>query len=411
MSYFILSYYDICYYFKFIMKKYFLYILFIFLIFTGCSNKNTEIDISHIPEVETVIFQPGDVFIKTFEQTKLSTKDGYTILNELKKKVNVNKCKPDEFYEITYSTDTSVEQTWTNFKYFPQGQYFYSIDKSSDNVLTCEKIELQTTSKTFEISGTIENSLWESMTSQKINPTIILDFADMFAWQIDFLTNCRQGDKFKVIYEIKTLEKKDTVISSTILAGRYITSTSSFTAIRFEDSKGNERFFDEEGKSVKSAFLKAPLQFKRISSYFTKKRLHPILKYYRAHEGIDYAAPIGTPVSAVGDGTVKKSQYSGGYGNLVIIKHPNGYETYYGHLSKYGKGIKKGAHVKQGQVIGYVGSTGLSTGPHLDFRIKKNGKFFDFLKMKMPPALTLKGTDKENFNLYKESLITKLNQI
>ncbi len=377
----------------------------------GCTTDNMEIDITKLPEVETIVIQPGDVFGKTFEQTKLSKQESLKILAELKKYININKCKPNEFYEITYSTDTAIEQTWTNFKFFPEGQYFYSIDKSTDNVITSEKLELQTTSQTFEVSGTIESSLWESMSNSEIKPAIILNYADMFAWHIDFLTDCRPGDTYKLIYEVKTLEKKDTVLSSEIIAGQYITATSTNTAIRFTNSKGDEGYFDENGKSVKSAFLKAPLQFKRISSYFTKKRFHPILKYYRAHEGIDYAAPIGTPVSAVGDGTVTKSQYSGGYGNLVIIKHPNGYETYYGHLSKYGKGIKKGVRVKQGQVIGYVGSTGLSTGPHLDFRIKKNRSFFNYLTMKMPPTYTLTGKDKEDFDLYKQELINKLSQI
>jgi murein DD-endopeptidase MepM/ murein hydrolase activator NlpD len=392
------------------MKKFSLYILLFFIaLFIGCTSDNMEIDITKLPEVETIVIQPGDVFGKTFEQTKLSKQESLKILAELKKYININKCKPNEFYEITYSTDTAIEQTWTNFKFFPEGQYFYSIDKSTDNVLTSEKLELQTTSQTFEVSGTIESSLWESMSNSKIKPAIILDYADMFAWHIDFLTDCRPGDTYKLIYEVKTLEKKDTVLSSEIIAGQYITATSTNTAIRFTNSKGDEGYFDENGKSVKSAFLKAPLQFKRISSYFTKKRFHPILKYYRAHEGIDYAAPIGTPVSAVGDGTVTKSQYSGGYGNLVIIKHPNGYETYYGHLSKYGKGIKKGVRVKQGQVIGYVGSTGLSTGPHLDFRIKKNRSFFNYLTMKMPPTYTLTGKDKEDFDLYKQELINKLN--
>ena len=377
----------------------------------GCTSDNMEIDITKMPEVETVVFQPGDVFGKTFEQTKLSKQESLRILAELKKYININKCKPNDFYEITYSTDTAIEETWTNFKFFPEGQYFYSIDKSTDNVITSEKIALQTTSQIFEVSGTIENSLWESMSASEIKPAIILAYADMFAWQVDFLTDCRQDDIYKLIYEVVTLEKKDTVLSSDIIAGQYITATSTNTALRFTNSKGDEGYFDEKGKSVKSAFLKAPLQFKRISSYFTKKRFHPILKRYRAHEGIDYAAPIGTPVSAVGDGVVTKSQYSGGYGNLVIIKHPNGYETYYGHLSKYGKGIKKGVRVKQGQVIGYVGSTGLSTGPHLDFRIKKNGTFFNYLTMKMPPTYTLTGKDKEDFDLYKVELINKLNQI
>jgi murein DD-endopeptidase MepM/ murein hydrolase activator NlpD len=473
------------------MKKFIFYLLSFFIIlFIGCKNDNMEIDITEVPETDKVVFQHGDIFIDTFEQTKLSRQDGNKILNELKKHVNIGDYKEGEFYEITYapkktklskkesnklltklkkqninpnniednefykivtdsveqtnfsqpesdkilnelkkqninlgkinrkdfyeivhSTNTDVDQTWTNFKYYPKGQYFYSVDKSTDDVITSEKIELQTTSQIFEVSGTIENSLWESMSASNIKPAIILDFADVFAWQIDFLTDCRQGDVYKVIYEIITLEKKDSVLSSKILAGQYITSTSLNTAIHFTNSNGDEGYFDENGKSVKSAFLKAPLQFKRISSYFTKKRFHPILKYYRAHEGIDYAAPMGTPVSAVGDGIVIKSQYTGGYGNLVIIKHPNGYETYYGHLSKYGKGVKKGVRVKQGQVIGYVGATGLATGPHLDFRIKKNGSFFNYLTMKMPPTYTLTGKNKEDFDTYKENILSKLESL
>lgn len=394
------------------MNKNFLILVLSFLLLFGCSKKQEEVvEEEVIPEVETVVFQPGDMFSKTFEQTKLSSQESTEILNELKKHVNINKCLPNDFYEITYSTETYREQTWTNFKYFPEGKYFYSLNKSTDNVITSEKAELKTTSKIYEITGLIENSLWESMSILEIKPAVIMAYADVFAWQIDFVTGCRQGDKFKLVYEIKTLEKKNTILSSTILAAQYFTENNSYTAIRFEDSKGYDGYYDQDGKSVQSAFLKAPLQFKRISSYFTKKRFHPILKRYRAHEGIDYAAPIGTPVSVIGDGVVKKSQYSGGYGNLVIVRHANGYETYYGHLSKYGKGVKKGARVKQGQVIGYVGSTGLSTGPHLDFRINKNGQFFDFLKMKMPSAKVLRGKDKEDFDIIKEPLLEILNNL
>lgn len=392
------------------LRKYLKLLFFALLFFVGCGKDEMSVDVSKevLPNTDTVVIEKGDVLSKTFEQTKIENKEAFVIMQELKKYMNINRCKPDEFYEITYSSDTS---TWTNFKYFPEGKYYYELNKSTDNVITSQKMELPTSKKTYEISGTIESSLWQSMSDLNVSADVILAYADVFAWQIDFLTDTRQGDKFKLIFSVETLEKKQSVIATEILAGQYITATSVNTAIQFINSKGDEGYFDETGKSVKRAFLKAPLQFKRISSYFTKKRYHPILKYYRAHEGIDYAAPIGTPVSAIGDGVVTKSQYSGGYGNLVIIKHPNGYESYYGHLSKYGKGIKKGVRVKQGQIIGYVGSTGLSTGPHLDFRIKKNGKFFNYLTMKMPPSYTLTGKDKEDFEVLKNSLIEKLNNL
>lgn len=392
------------------LRKYLKLLFFALLFFVGCGKDEMSVDVSKetLPNTDTVVIEKGDVLSKTFEQTKIENKEAFVIMQELKKYMNINRCKPDEFYEITYSSDTS---TWTNFKYFPEGKYYYELNKSTDNVITSQKMELPTSKKTYEISGTIESSLWQSMSDLNVSADVILAYADVFAWQIDFLTDTRQGDKFKLIFSVETLEKKQSVIATEILAGQYITATTVNTAIQFINSKGDEGYFDETGKSVKRAFLKAPLQFKRISSYFTKKRYHPILKYYRPHEGIDYAAPIGTPVSTIGDGVVTKSQYSGGYGNLVIIKHPNGYESYYGHLSKYGKGIKKGVRVKQGQIIGYVGATGLATGPHLDFRIKKNGKFFNYITMKMPPSYTLTGKDKENFESVKNSLLEKMNNL
>jgi len=392
------------------LRKYLKLLFFALLFFVGCGKDEMSVDVSKetLPNTDTVVIEKGDVLSKTFEQTKIENREAFVIMQELKKYMNINRCKPDEFYEITYSSDTS---TWTNFKYFPEGKYYYELNKSTDNVITSQKMELPTSKKTYEIAGTIESSLWQSMSDLNVSADVILAYADVFAWQIDFLTDTRQGDKFKLIFSVETLEKKQSVIATEILAGQYITATTVNTAIQFINSKGDEGYFDETGKSVKRAFLKAPLQFKRISSYFTKKRYHPILKYYRPHEGIDYAAPIGTPVSTIGDGVVTKSQYSGGYGNLVIIKHPNGYESYYGHLSKYGKGIKKGVRVKQGQIIGYVGATGLATGPHLDFRIKKNGKFFNYITMKMPPSYTLTGKDKENFESVKNSLLEKMNNL
>lgn len=395
------------------MRKFSYIFILVFFLFFGCSKKQEQVTeqqpAEEIPEVETFTFSAGNTFNDLLHQSKLSSEEISEILKELKKLVNINNCMPNDSYEVTYST---MVQSWQNFRYFPStGMFFYELTKSTDNIVAGQKIHLETTKNIYEVSGTIESSLWNSMAAENISPAIIISFANMFAWQIDFLTDTRKGDKFKIIYETEILTKTQNIISTKILAGQYKTAIHTFNAIAFKDSKGYETYFDENGKSIKSSFLKAPLQFKRISSYFTKARFHPILKYYRPHEGIDYAAPTGTPVSSIGDGVVIKSQKSGGYGNLVIIKHPNGYSTYYGHLSRYGRGIKKGVRVKQGQIIGYVGATGLATGPHLDFRIKLNGKFLNFLKLKMPPNITLKGQDKVKFDEYKIELLQKLNSL
>jgi murein DD-endopeptidase MepM/ murein hydrolase activator NlpD len=386
-----------------------LFIFFINLIlknkfFNQPNNQKTKAEEKSEPiiEIEKIKIQKGDVLQLTLNKTKLSTEDSNAIIKELQKLTNINHCMPDDFYEIVYDKNTS---TWIEFYYYPQGTFYYSIIKSSDNQIQTQKKELAVSKTEYKSEGTIGSSLWAAMTSKNIPPDVILYFADIFAWQLDFLTDTKQGDIFKIIYEIEYIEKKGKNLSSKIIAAQYKTPSKTYDAFYFKTNKGSEGYFDKYGNSLKSAFLKAPLQFRRISSYFSTGRVHPILKYVRPHLGIDYAAPKGTPVSSIGDGTVLKAEYSGGFGNLIIIKHNNGYETYYGHLSKYAKGVKKGATVKQGQVIGYVGMTGLATGPHLDFRIKLNGKFFNFLKMKHPPTNTLLEKDKIDFTNHIQSLI------
>jgi murein DD-endopeptidase MepM/ murein hydrolase activator NlpD len=345
---------------------------------------------------EKVVIKEGDILALTLNKTKLSNEDSSNILRELKKLVTIAKCIPGDFYEIVYD---KLSDSWINFSYYPSGIFYYEISKSSENVVFGQKKRLKSITIKYEKEGTIETSLWMAMVSQGVPASIIGSFADIFAWQIDFLTDTRQGDFFKIIYEIETAEKKGITLHSKVVAAQYKTASNanSYKAFYFKTKNGQEGYFDENGKSIKSSFLKAPLQFSRISSHFTTKRFHPILKIVRPHLGIDYAAHSGTPVSSIGDGIVLKAKYSGDFGNLVVIKHNNGYETYYGHLSKYGKGIKSGVKVKQGQIIGYVGMTGLASGPHLDFRINLNGKFFDYLKIKQPPCTALFGEDKTTF--------------
>jgi murein DD-endopeptidase MepM/ murein hydrolase activator NlpD len=357
------------------------------------TNKFTE-DIAENIEITTekIEIRNGDTLATTLNNAKLTEKGVNEIIKELSKLMDINKCSPGDFCEILYDKQTG---DWTRFCYYPQEVLCYSIIKTHDNIITAEVKKLETTVSKYKKHGTIMSSLWAAMTSKNIPWNIITSFTDIFAWQIDF-TDLKQGDTFKIVYKVKQPISKNKKLSK-IIAAQCKTSSRIYNAFYFKTKEGIRGYFDEEGKSVKSAFLKAPLQFKRISSCFTTSRMHPILKYARPHLGIDYAAAVGTPVSSICDGVVAKANYSGGFGNLVIIKHLNGYETYYGHLSKFGKGIKKGSKVRQGQIIGYVGMTGLATGPHLDFRIKFNGKFLNFLKIKQPPTRILKGENKKAF--------------
>ncbi len=233
-------------------------------------------------------------------------------------------------------------------------------------------------------SGIIETSLWESMLAADANPMLALELSEIFAWTIDFF-GIQQGDRYKVIYEESYVDSNSLGIDKITGAWIYHNETD-FWAIPFvQDSVRS--FFDERGNSLRKAFLKAPLRFSRISSGFSHSRYHPVLKIRRPHHGVDYAAATGTPVHTVGDGVITKVGYQkNGGGNYVKIKHNSVYSTTYMHLSGFGKGVRGGVYVKQGDIIGYVGSSGLATGPHLDFRFYKNGSAVNPLKVEAPPV-------------------------
>jgi len=230
-------------------------------------------------------------------------------------------------------------------------------------------------------SLTIHTSLWDAMKADSLHPSLVNELSEIFSWTVDFF-GLQKGDNFKVIYEERFIDGESLGIGK-IYGAQFNRPGSSITAIPFIQD-GKESFYDEEGKSLRKAFLKAPLQFSRISSRFSSGRIHPILRIVRPHYGVDYAAPLGTPVYSIGDGRIISATSDGGSGNMVKIQHNSVYATAYMHLSRFGTGISPGALVKQGDVIGYVGSSGLSTGPHLDFRFYKNGYPVDPLKIDAP---------------------------
>jgi murein DD-endopeptidase MepM/ murein hydrolase activator NlpD len=245
--------------------------------------------------------------------------------------------------------------------------------------------------------GNIKASLWESAVKRYgLSPELVMDFADIFRYDIDFLTEVQEGDSFAVLFE-EDFCQGQAVGAGKIMAARFVNNGRTSEAFYYENADGTGDYYDGQGQSLKKMFLKSPLQYRRISSHFTHSRLHPILKIRRPHLGVDYAAPTGTPVEALGDGVVTFAGRKGGYGNLVIIQHGKTYTTQYGHLSKFAAGLKNGQRVTQGQLIAYVGSTGLSSGPHLDFRVQENGTFIDPLSVKLQPAPPIPEDKKQEF--------------
>lgn len=255
------------------------------------------------------------------------------------------------------------------------------------------------------ISGVIKDNLVSSIN----NILLALELSDIFAWDIDFTTDLRKGDTFKLDVEELWLDGEFKKYGS-ILGAEFMNNGQHYFAYRFQQD-GKADYYDRKGKSLRRAFLKAPLSYRRISSGFSRKRFHPVLRTYRPHLGVDYSAPRGTPVSSVGDGTVALAGRRGQNGKQVVIRHPNGYRTYYGHLSSIKRGIRKGKRVKQGQVIGYVGSTGLASGPHLDYRIKRNGKFVNPLRLRLPRGGSVKAVHAAEFEDFKESMDKRLASI
>ena len=277
--------------------------------------------------------------------------------------------------------------------------------QDSMNVMLHQK---EVTIEERTIFGSIRSSLAESVSDAGGSAALTSMLVDVYAWQIDFF-RIQKDDWFKVIYEEKQVEGESVGVGK-ILAVQFGHVGKEFNAFYFDQGEG-PTYYDEEGNSLRKAFLKAPLNFTRISSRYTMKRFHPVQKRWKAHLGTDYAAPTGTPIHSVGDGTVVEAGYHSGNGNYVKVKHNGTYTTQYLHMSKIARGVKKGTRVQQGQTIGYVGSTGLATGPHLCFRFWKNGRQVDALKVDIPPSEPVDEANLEAFNEVKEQYSGRLADI
>ncbi|MCJ7446774.1 MAG: M23 family metallopeptidase [Bacteroidales bacterium] len=315
---------------------------------------------------------------------------------------DVRKIKAGNTYTLFCDTDSVAKARYLVYEHDPTTCYIFSFNDSLN--ITPFRKEIKKFIKYTK--GTIETSLWEAMIEEGFHPSLAVKLSEIYAWTVDFF-GLQKGDSFKVIYEELYIDE-ESLGAGKIFGAQFTWAGKTITAIPFIQD-GKETFFDGEGNSLRKAFLKAPLQFSRISSRFSSSRLHPILRIRRPHFGVDYAAPVGTPVQAIGDGKVISAGTENGSGRMVRIVHNSVYSTAYLHLSRFGAGIYSGAFVKQGDVIGYVGSSGLSTGPHLDFRFYQNGSPVDPLSVDAPPVEPVSEENKTKFERNKkvvESLLT-----
>ena len=237
-----------------------------------------------------------------------------------------------------------------------------------------------------------------------------MELAQIFGWDIDFALELREGDQFHVIYEEQYLDGEK-LRNGPILAAEFINRGNLYKAVRYTDKEGDTSYYDTEGNAKRRAFIRTPVKFSRISSRFTRKRWHPVLKRWRSHKGVDYAAPRGTPVKATGNGKVVFRGNKGGYGNVIFLRHGGKYTTVYGHLSRFAKGLKNGKAVKQGQIIGYVGSTGLATGPHLHYEFRVHGKHQNPLTIKLPKTIRLPKREQARFKKSTAPLMAQLDEL
>ena len=342
----------------------------------------------------------GETFDKILESYSIEKSEILKIKNSLKDKVNLNKLNTKQIIQFNLDKTNNkisefVYQTSNTQKIFLKRNI--ENDKFNEEILS-----IKLNKKIVYNENIILQSLYKAATDENIPANTIIEFARIYGFQVDFQRDIRKQDKFQIMYEIFLNEKNEIVETGEILFANLKLSGQD-NSLYYFDKDGSEGHYDKNGKSVKKALMKTPINGARLSSPFGMRK-HPIDGFNKMHRGTDFAAPMGTPIMASGDGVVKKAGWCGGGGNCVKIKHNSTYQTIYAHMSKFARGIKTGVRVKQGQTIGYVGSTGKSTGPHLHYEVIVNGKKVNSQKLKLPSGKILKGKERKIFETKKIKL-------
>ena len=343
---------------------------------TNKEISNTTSQTPADPTRKTITVGKGDTLSTVFAQAGFDNKLVHELLASSKDAKQLSRLKVGQVLDFKLTANGEFEQVSSKLSELESIQL-----SKTDKGFVFKRDQIKPDVRQAYARGVIDSSLFVATKRAGMSHALAMDMANIFGYDIDFALDLRDGDSFEVLYEEKVVKDKH-VGNGAILAARFINRGKTFTAIRYTNKQGVSSYYTADGNSMRKAFIRTPVDFARISSRFSSGRRHPILNKIRAHKGVDYAAPRGTPIKAAGDGRVQLAGRKGGYGNTVVIQHGNRYRTLYGHMNGFAKGIRTGSTVRQGQIIGYIGTTGLSTGPHLHYEFQVNGVHVDPLSQK-----------------------------
>ena len=356
------------------------------------------------PRHKRVQVANGDTLSTVFAKVGLPSRTVHDVLASSKEAKQLSRLRIGQEIEFTLNEQGELAELHTRVSDLVTLKV--SREGSSYSV---QRDEAQPETRTTYAYGVIDSSLFLAAKRAGLGHDLTMNLANIFGYDIDFALDIRQGDTFELVYEEKVWEGK-VVGSGQILSARFTNRGKTFTAVRYTNRQGVSSYYNADGESLRKAFIRTPVDFARISSGFSAGRKHPILNKIRAHKGVDYAAPHGTPIKSAGDGKVILAGRKGGYGNTVVIQHGSRYRTLYAHMQGFAKGIRNGSTVKQGQIIGYIGTTGLSTGPHLHYEFQVDGQHVDPLSQKLPMSDPIAKTEKPRFLEASRSLLARMDQ-
>lgn len=371
---------------------------------TSSENAGSEEPVEAKPLIKEIVVANGDTLSTVFAKAGLPSSTVHTVLASSKEAKQLTRLKVGQKLQIELTENGELARLSSPISKLESIQLVKAEDRY---VLKKEKIKPETV--TAYAHGRIESSLFLAAKRAGLSHNLTMDLANIFGYDIDFAMDIRKGDSFEVVYEEKSIDG-ERIGSGNILAARFVNRGETYTAVRYTNKQGNTSYYTAAGESMRKAFIRTPVDFARISSRFSNGRKHPILNKIRAHKGVDYAAPSGTPIKSAGDGKIILAGRNGGYGNTVIIQHGQRYKTLYAHMQGFAKGVRNGSTVKQGQIIGYIGTTGLSTGPHLHYEFQVDGKHVDPLGLKLPMADPIASNEKQRFRQLSQPLMARMDQ-